>query len=117
MFKISHRQNVIRASVIGCLIVAVLSVAAYFIINQFGISRAAINPGDTVTIKKKPDTEVYRYGSKRESGHEYDGSMTRWYRVVAPDGTKYDGFCAQASNDDPRDKNKPAVEISRALWY
>ena len=111
MFKISRRQTILRASLLGCIVVAVLSTAAYFIINQQKDTNAAIHPGDHVSIGTKKNTYAHRYGSKRESGNDYDGSMTRWYTVKAPDKTVYDGFCAQASHDDPREKNKEAIEI------
>lgn len=106
MFKLSRRQTILRASIIGCLLVAILSIAAHFITNQFKESTAVTPPGGTVTITKKPGTETYHYGS---SG---DGTYSRWYVVTTMDGMVYDAFCAQASLDDPRGTSKQALELA-----
>lgn len=105
MFKLSHKNIIIRTSIFCGLIIAVLSMATFFIANQSKDTKAAISPGDLVKITRKPDTDTYHYGS---SG---DGSYSRWYVVTAPDGTVYEAFCAQASRDDPRGSNRTALEL------
>lgn len=111
MFKISHRQTILRASLIGCLIVAVLSTAAYFIINRNDISKAVTR---TVDISADGDIGVIYYGPYNTQGVRVQTG--RWYKVTLRDGsgTVYNGFCAQASNDDPRSRGKEAKEIQNS---
>ena len=108
MFKLSRRLSIIRASLVGCLVVAVLSTAGYFIVNQRNNSDALTKTGDLVNISADSSVGIMYYGPNNHSG--------RWYKVKNTDDNnkKYDGFCAQASNDDPREKGKEAKELSNS---
>ncbi|MBQ6414004.1 VaFE repeat-containing surface-anchored protein [Candidatus Saccharibacteria bacterium] len=108
MFKLSRRLSIIRASLVGCLVVAVLSTAGYFIVNQRNNSDALTKTGDLVNITADSEIGIMYYGPNNHSG--------RWYKVKNTDDNnkKYDGFCAQASNDDPREKGKEAKELSNS---
>ena len=108
MFKISRRQTILRASILGCLVVAVLSAAAYFIINQRHNSDALTKTGDLVNVYADSSKGIMYYGPNSHSG--------RWYKVknTSDNNKVYNGFCAQASKDDPRDHGKEAKELSNS---
>ena len=110
MFKLSRRQTILRASIIGCLVIAVLSTVTYFIINQTNNINAATADGDKVDIISAGKGTL-RYGSKHELGKDYVGAMTKWYDVKLADNTLRDGFCAQPSKGSPIDDNKETARV------
>ena len=94
MFKISRRQTILRASIFGCLVVAVLSTAAYFINNHQQNTNATSN-GDNVRIVQGNSISYQSYG-------------THYYTVVS--GNKeYDGYCAEPSKDSPSGTKKATL--------
>ena len=108
MFKISRRQTILRASLLGCLVVAVLSTAAYFIINQQDNTNAITQTGVKVDVTL-PDDSAYHYGTH----------MTHHYHVIAPSDevtapvhNDYDGYCAEPAASDPTGEEKKAHMLS-----
>ena len=103
MFKLSRRQSILRVSLLGVLITAVLSTAVYFIINQHQESNASTKTGDWVTIQKGKRTYYADY-------------HTHKYKVQTPAETHlhtYTGYCAEPTKDGPDDDtNKKATLLS-----
>lgn len=114
MFKISRRQTILRASILGCLVVAVLSTAAYFIINQQKESNAITKLDDRVDVIYDPsDSGLLKYGNAGSPNPPNTAHNTRHYNVQVANGTQFDGYCAQPKNgspvtdpDDPEDYYK-----------
>lgn len=90
MFKISRKQTIIRASILGSLIIAILSMAAFFIVNNHEESNATTQDGAAVTV----DID-WSYGNMSYGDHE-----THYYNVFT-DGTLYDGYCAEPRKGNP----------------
>ena len=102
MFKISRRQTILRASLLGCLVVAVLSTATYFIINQQKNSNAITKQDDRVDVIYDPsDNGLLKYGNAGSPNPANTAHNTRHYNVQLANGTQYDGYCAQPKNGSP----------------
>lgn len=98
MFKISHRQTILRASLIGCFIVAVLSTAAYFITSTKGDTNAITQEGDNTQIFIEDGTPTIYYGS----------TNTRYYSANV-NGESYDAYCAEPPKATPHGWTFPAT--------
>ena len=110
MFKISHRQTILRASILGCLVVAVLSTAAYFIINQHKDTNAATKQDDPIKVYDD-DNIQYWYGV---DGHKWD---THYWKVEnLRDHKKYEAYCAQPDNSSPAGETVAKVLSGEAKY-
>ena len=93
MFKISRKQTIIRASILGSLVIAILSMATFFIVNNRGESHATTRDGANVQIdfKDNPKLDLV-YGTKPW--------MTHWYKITSG-SNHYNAYCAESSKGDP----------------
>lgn len=106
MFKLSHRNNLLRTSLLGVVIVAILSTAAYFIVNHHQGTNAT-KTGDSVKITKKDGVGDLYYGDHQ----------THWYLVTNNTSNKtYTGYCAEPKKDSPVG-NKTATSLSGGGKY
>ena len=96
MFKLSRKFTILRASIIGCLVVAVLSALSYFIISQHDSTSAASQTGDNVTITSEMEDTVH-YG---------DGGSTRQYKVSVNGGPIILSYCVQPPQGLPNGNGK-----------
>ena len=110
MFKISRRQTIFRASLLGCFVVAILSTTAYFIINQHKDTNAATIDGEEVRVSYDDgEDKKIRYGTG--TGSRYS-TYTRRYNVTNGAGETYDALCAQPRQSDPSNDKYEATLLT-----
>ncbi len=94
MLKLSHRRSILRASVIGCLLVAIITTTIHFITNNQNSGNATTRDSDTVTVGVTDNSPI-RYGSV-EMSQRY---TTYHYKVTTVEDATFSAYMLQPEND------------------
>lgn len=115
MFKLSHRLSILRASLLGCLVVAVLSTASYFIINSTKDTNALTQENDEVDVLYEPgDGGMLVYGNS-DPDKPNSSWNTRFYNVKnTVTNKRYDAYCAQPSKGSPKTDPSDPDDVYKA---